>query len=81
MSNDRIPYKNPEGYPDPTAYEALSAAMAAMNANTTEPPRLTSDEVKTQRLIKTLKNMIDLAGYDLIARIEIKDRTTGRIYR
>lgn len=55
--------------------------MAAMNASTIEPPHLTADEVKTQRLIKTLKNMIDLAGYDLMARIEIKDRRTGRVYR
>lgn len=80
-----IPYRNAEGYPDPTAYEALSAAMAAATAeyNANQEPKLHPDEddIRTQCLIKTLKNIIDLAGYDLLARIEVKDRRTGRVYR
>ena len=36
---------------------------------------------RCQRLIKTLKTILDLAGFDLLARIEVRDRKTGRIYR
>ena len=38
-------------------------------------------EARTTRLIKALKTMIDLAGYDLVARIEIRDRESGKIFR
>ena len=38
-------------------------------------------EARTTRLIKALKIMIDLAGYDLVARIEIRDRESGKIFR
>lgn len=66
-----FPYYNQDGYPDPTAY----AAMA--------PIQQVQDEAdqRLAQLIRTLKNTIDLAGYDLLARIEVQDRKTGRIYR
>lgn len=66
-----IPRRNPEGYNDPTAYSALSAAQAETDAI----------DARCAQLIKTLKNTIDLAGFDLIARIEVRDRKTGRNYR
>ena len=31
-------------------------------------------------LIRALKVLIDLAGFDLLARIELRDRKTGRRY-
>lgn len=66
-----IPKRNPEGYMDPTAYQALSSVQAQQDEN----------DLRCQKLIKTLKNLIDLADYDLLARIEIRDRKTGRVYR
>ena len=36
---------------------------------------------RCNQLIKVLKNTIDLAGFDLVARIEVRDRETGRTYR
>lgn len=62
---------NAEGYADPTAHSAFLSIAAA------------DEELErcTNALIKTLKTTIDLAGYDLMARIEIRDRTTGRIFR
>lgn len=62
---------NAEGYHDPTTHDALLNI-----AEETEEL-----ERKTNMLIKTLKNTIDLAGYDLIARIEVRDRESGRIFR
>ena len=66
-----IPTHNPEGYSDPTAYAALTPIQEETDA---------ADQ-RAQRLIKTLKTAIDLADFDLLARIEIKDRRTGRVYK
>lgn len=62
---------NPSGCADPTAHDAL---MPIVKADT-------AIEARTTRLIKALKTMIDLAGYDLLARIEVRDRESGRIFR
>lgn len=67
----RIPKRNASGCADPTAHDALlpiAQEEAALEARTT-------------KLIKALKSMIDLAGYDLIARIEIRDRESGKTFR
>ena len=66
-----IPYRNPSGCSDPTAYTALSAVQSEQD----EP------EQRVNKLIKAIKYIIDLAGFDLVARIEIRDRRTGRLYR
>ena len=66
-----IPTHNPEGYADPTAHDALTPMQEQQDA---------ADQ-RCQRLIKTLKTILDLAGFDLLARIEVRDRKTGRIYR
>ena len=62
---------NPSGAPDPTAYAALTTVQAEQDA----------EQERVNRLIRALKTAIDLAGFDLLARIEIRDRETGRIYR
>ena len=65
------PYYNSEGYADPTAY--------AGKKNTIR------DESETERraseLIKILKFIIRLAGFELIERVKIKDTKTGREFR
>lgn len=63
--------RNASGCLDPTAHDALLPIAQADAAL----------EVRTTRLIKALKTMIDLAGYDLVARIEIRDRESGKIFR
>lgn len=64
-------YKNAEGYSDPTA----GAAMAKIIREENEQQRRVSD------LIGVLKYIIDAAGFDLLERIEIRDRKTGREFR
>lgn len=62
---------NASGCADPTAYNALL-------------PMVQADEElerRTSSLIKAIKINIDLAGYDLVARIEVRDRKTGRVFR
>ena len=63
--------KNKEGYNDPTAYKGM---MAVLREETDQQRRLNA-------LIGVLKYIIDIAGYDLLNRIEVKDRRTGKEYR
>jgi hypothetical protein len=63
--------KNKEGYSDPTAH----AAMRNILQEESDQLRRVSD------LVGVLKYIIDKAGFDLIARIEIRDRRTGKEYR
>lgn len=64
-------HKNSEGYSDPTAYTAMT--------------KITRDEQERLRRIKIvvniMKNVADLAGFDLVSRISLRDRKTGREYR
>lgn len=76
MSDDmRIPLRNPEGYMDLTTHDALANVMRERQAELDEA------DLRCNRLIKSIKTLIDLAGFDLTARVEMKDRKTGRIYR
>ena len=63
--------KNKEGYADPTAHAAIR--------------HIVQEEAEQQRrvseLVGVLKYIIDKTGYDLIARIELRDRRTGKEYR
>ena len=65
------PWQNKEGYADPTAYHGLK-------------PIIKEDDEQQKRvntLIFVLKYITRLAGFELLNRIEIKDRKTGREYK
>lgn len=65
------PWENAEGYHDPTAYHGTK--------------NIIRDEDEQQKRVNTLifvlKYITRLAGFELLNRIEIKDRKTGREYR
>ena len=63
--------KNAEGYSDPTAHNAITKVMREEN----------EQQRRINALIGSLKFFIDLAGFDLLNRIEVRDRKTGREYR
>ena len=63
--------RNKEGYKDPTAYAALSNVQKEEN----ELQRRVSE------LVNVLKFIIDKAGFELVARIEIRDKKTGKEFR
>lgn len=65
------PRRNSEGYSDPTAYFGLKPIVDEENA--------LQREVNT--LIKVLKYIISKSGFELVSRIEIKDKKTGRVFR
>lgn len=68
MSN---PYLNSEGYADPTTYLGLKNIIREEN----------DIERRASELIKTLRFIIRLAGFELTERIKIKDTKTGREFR
>ena len=63
--------RNSEGYNDPTAYEALY--------------RIRQEELEQNRrvaeLIKVLRYIIDKSGFELAARIELREKKSGREFR
>ncbi len=64
-------YYNGSGCPDPTAY-------AALNPIVKQDEEL---EKRTQHLIKVIKDMANLAGFDVIGRIRLKHRKSGREFK
>lgn len=64
-------YYNSEGYPDPTAYAGTKEIIREE----------TETEKKAFELIKVLKFIIRLSGFELIERIKIKDTKSGREFR
>lgn len=67
QGNKNNPFYNSEGYPNPTAFGVIQ-----------EENEL---EKKTSFLIKVLKFIISESGYELINRIEIRDKKSGRVFR
>lgn len=66
-----ISIRNPSGLLDPTAHSAI-----------TNIQKETDDaDLRAQAFIRAVKTLVDQSGYDLLARIEIRDRATGRNYR
>lgn len=65
------PWQNGEGYADPTAYEGLKPVIRGE----------TEQQKRLNTLIFVLKYIIQLAGFELLNRIEIRDKRTGREYR
>lgn len=59
---------NGSGVKDPTAYKAIKRADKRYNP-------------KVKHLIETLHNVAHLAGYEIVGRIEIKDKNTGETWR
>ena len=71
MTKTKSPRRNSEGYADPTAYEALKPIISADTAL----------ENKVKFIIKMFKFILSESGFDLISRIELRDKHTGRVFK
>lgn len=60
------PWENSSGCKDPTAYAAT---------------RPTEEEVQVSKLVKAIKAVAELFGFEIISRIEFRSRNTGKCYR
>lgn len=65
------PRRNSEGYYDPTAYMGLKPIIDEENAL----------EREANMLVKVLKYIISKSGFELVSRIELRDKKTGRTFR
>ena len=68
-------YKNQEGYSDPTPGIALSNILRK------ERQRDAENLATIGRLIFVMKQTADLAGFEVVGRITLKDKFTGKEYR
>lgn len=64
--NDRD-QKNSEGYSDPTAYQAM------MN--------LEIEELRFKKLLRSIKDVCDLADFEIEGRVVLIDKRSGRVWR
>lgn len=69
-------YKNAEGYSDPTPGEAMS------NIRKEQRQQEAAERLAViSRLIPVMKQTAELAGFEVVGRITLKDKETGREYR
>lgn len=74
MATDRMD-KNGEGYADPTA-------GGAWNNIRREERRRDADTMDTiSRLIPVMKQTAELAGFEVVGRIVLRDKATGKEWR
>ena len=59
--------RNKEGYNDPTAYAAIR--------------NIQKEEQQVAELINVLKYIIDKSGFELTARIQLREKRTKKEYR
>jgi hypothetical protein len=67
----RIEKCNKSGCVDNTARLALQSIQDEQDR----------ERKRMEQLIWTLKNTIELSGFELLARIEVRDQRTGKCYR
>lgn len=68
---DRELMRNGEHYPDPTAYIAIKRADNDANP----------DVERHHKLIGAILRVCELAGYEVVDRIVVKDKYTGKVWR
>lgn len=73
--NARQHGKNAEGYPDPTAGSAWRNIRKEENRREAERIAVISN------LIPIMKQTAELAGFEVVGRIVLKDKRTGKEYR
>lgn len=60
------PWQNSSGCNDPTAYAAT---------------RPTEEEIQVGKLVKAVKAVSDLFGFEIINRVEFRSKSSGKCYR
>lgn len=60
-------YYNSEGYPDPTAFSVIKEESDL--------------EKRVSLLIRAIKTIVAVSGFELLSRIEIRDEKSGRVFK
>lgn len=73
--NDNKPWLNGSGCPDPTAYAVMKKIQREERIQN-QP----IDEA-AHKVVVTIKNIMDLSGFELVGRIQMKHKNSGKIYK
>ena len=71
MGNNGKPWLNNSGCPDPTAYAAIK--------NIQKEERQIDEAA--HKVVTIIKNILDLSGFELVGRIQIQHKKSGRLYK
>ena len=71
MGNRNNPFFNQSGYPDPTAFHGTKKIMKEENAI----------EHKVHDLIHVIRDIANLAGFEVVGRIHLRHKKTGKDFR
>ena len=75
LGNNGKPWLNDSGCPDPTAYEAMKRIQME------ERQRFSHVDSDAHMVVTTIKNILDLSGFELLDRIQIRHKKSGKIYK
>lgn len=64
-------YRNSEGYSDPTA----GAAISTTNREEQEVEKL------NHKVIQSFRLLVELAGFEIIGRVTLKHKKSGRVFK
>ncbi len=64
-------YKNSEGYSDPTAGAAISVTAKEEQ----------DVEKLNHKVIQSFRLLVDLAGFEIIGRVTLKHKKSGRVFK
>lgn len=64
-------YKNCEGYSDPTAGAAISTTAKEEQ----------EVEKLNHKVIQSFRLLVDLAGFEIVGRVTLKHKRTGKIFK
>lgn len=67
MNNNMDIYRNAEGYPDPTARDAIT--------------NMDSDYIRFRKLLKDIFEVCEDSGFHLEGRITVMDKKTGKVWK
>ena len=63
-------YKNSEGYVDPTAGAAMAVTTKEQDV-----------EKLNHKVIQSFRLLVDLAGFEIVGRVTLKHKKSGRIFK
>jgi hypothetical protein len=74
MGNNGKPWLNDSGCPDPTSYKVMKQIQM-------EEKRLNRVDVDAHTVVTTIKNILELSGFELVERVQIRHKKSGKVYR
>jgi hypothetical protein len=74
--NTNDPRYNKEGYPDPTAYKAITKADLDLYE-----ARVLDGKERFEKLLHVIKDICKLSGFELEERVVLRDTRTDKIWR